>query len=65
MLNVLLGKMLDMQDMDDMEASWLFYVKVGIFDQLLHSKICILTVTEMGIVRHTVQHDLIVSVSFM
>jgi len=53
------------QDMDDMEASCVFYVKVGTFDQLAQSKICFLTVTRMGIVILTVQYDLIFHVSSM
>jgi len=53
------------QDMDTIEASCVFYVKVGIFTHLEQFKICFLTVNTMGIVRLTVQHDLIVSVSFM
>jgi hypothetical protein len=27
-----------LQDLDDMEASWVFYVKVGMFDQYKHAK---------------------------
>jgi len=53
-----------LQDMDSMEASCIFYFKVGTFTQLEHSKICILSVNETGIVRLTVQHDWIVSLSF-
>ena len=51
--------------MDNMEASCVFYVKVGTFNQFEQSKICILTVNKMGIVRLTVQHDMIFSLSFM
>jgi len=54
-----------LQDMDNMEASCLIYVKVGMFNHLEQSKICLLTVNTLGIARQTVQHDLIVSVSFM
>jgi len=50
--------------MDNLEGSCVFYVKVGTFEQLVQSKIHVLTVTKMGIVRHPVHHDLIVSVSF-
>jgi len=39
-----------LQDVDHMEASCAFYVKVGTFDQLEYSKICLLTVTSLGIV---------------
>jgi len=54
-----------LQDMDDMEASCVLYVMFGTFDQHEQRKISVLTVPKMGIVRHTVQHDLIVSVSFI
>jgi len=53
-----------LQDMDNMEASCVFDVKVGRFTQLEQSEICHLTVNTTGIVRLTVQHDWIVSVSF-
>ena len=52
-----------LQDMDNMEARCILYLKVGTFDQLVQSKICVLTVTKMGIVRGTVQYALVVSVS--
>jgi len=54
-----------LQDMDNMEASCVFYVKVSTFTYLEQSKTSLLTVNKTGIVRLTVQHDLIVSVSFM
>jgi len=54
-----------LQGMDHMEASCVFYVKVGTLDQLEQSKICVLTVTQLGIVMLTVQIDSIFSVSFM
>jgi len=54
-----------LEDMDYMEASCVFYVKVGTLDQLKQSKFCVLTVTELGIVMLTVQDDSIFSVSFM
>ena len=44
-------------------ASCVIYLKVGTFDQLVQSKIRVLTDTKMGIVRGTIQHELIVSVS--
>jgi len=53
------------QVMDNMEASCLFYVKVGTFTHLEQSKISLLTVNKSGIVTLTVQHDMIVSVIFM
>ena len=54
-----------LQDVDHMEASCIFYVKVGAFDQLEQSTISILTVTSLGIVILTIQHDLMVRVCFM
>jgi len=54
-----------LQDMDNMETSCVFYVKVGTFSHLEQSKTPLLTVNKSGIVRLTVQHDLIVSISFM
>jgi len=54
-----------LQDVDHMEASCIFYVKVGTLGQHEHSKFCVLTVTKLGIVMLTVQEDSIFSVSFM
>jgi len=59
------GRYWMLQDMDNIEASCLFYVQVGTFTHLEQSKIANLTVNKLGIVRLTVQHDLIVSISFM
>ena len=42
-----------------------FYVKVGTFTDLGHSKISILTVNKFGIVKLTVQPDLMVSICVM
>jgi len=53
------------QDMDSMEASCIIYVKVGMLNHLELSQIWLVTVNKLGIVRLTVQHDMIVSVSFM
>jgi hypothetical protein len=53
------------QDMDNIEASFVFYVKVGKFTHLEQSKDAILTVNKTGIVRLTVHHYLIASISFM
>jgi len=39
-------------------------VKVGMFDQIEQSKICVLTVTILGIVRLTLQHDLEFNICF-
>jgi len=51
-----------MQEMDHMEASCVFYVKVGRFDQFEQCKTSVLTVTSLGIVMLIVHYDLIVSV---
>jgi hypothetical protein len=54
-----------LQDTDNMDGSFVFYVKVGMLYHLAHSQIGLLTVNEMGIVRLTAQHEFIVSISFM
>jgi hypothetical protein len=54
-----------LQVMDNMEASCVFYVKVGTFTQLEQSKINLLTVNKSGIVTLTVRHDMIVGVMFL
>jgi len=54
-----------LQVVDNMEASCVFYVKVGTFTHLEQSKISLLTVNKSGIVTLTVQHDMIISVIFM
>jgi len=54
-----------LQDMDRMEASCVFYVKVGTFTHLEQSKISLLNVNKSEIVTLTVQHDMIVSVISM
>ena len=54
-----------LRDMDNMQEGCTFYVKVGRCEQLEHSKIHVLTVTMLGIVMLTVQHELIFSVFFM
>ena len=51
-----------LQVKDNMEASFVFYVKVGTFTHLERSKIFLRTVNESAIVTLTVQHDLTVSV---
>jgi len=54
-----------LQDMHNMEASCVIYAKVGTFTHPEQSKIPLLTVNKMGIVRLTVQLGLIVSISLM
>jgi hypothetical protein len=51
-----------LQEMDHMESSYIFYVKVGRFDQFEQSTISVLTVTSLVIVMLTVRYDLMVSV---
>jgi hypothetical protein len=51
--------------MDSMEASCIYYVKVGTFTHVEQNKIFILTDNKTGMVRLTVQHALIASVSVM
>jgi len=53
-----------LQDMDHMEGSWVFYVKVCTFDQLKQSKFCVLTIISFRIVMLTVSHDFLVSMYF-
>jgi len=54
-----------LQVMHNLEASCVFYVKVGTFAHLEQNKISLLTVNKSGTVTLTVQHDMIVSVIFM
>jgi hypothetical protein len=54
-----------LQVMDNMEVSCVFYVKVSTFTHLEQSKTALLTVNKSGIMTLTVQHDMIVSVSFI
>jgi len=53
------------RDIDHMQASSIVYVKVGTFDEIEQSRICILTVTTTGIVMLTALHHLILSICFM
>jgi hypothetical protein len=52
------------QDMDCMGASCIFYVKVGELNHLERSQSQLVTVDKAGIGTQTLQHDMIVSVSF-
>jgi hypothetical protein len=49
--------------MDNMEVSWVLYVKVSMFTHLEQSKIALLAVNKAGIITLTVQHDMFVPVS--
>jgi len=51
-----------LQDMDRMDANCILYVKVGMFDELEQNKICVLTITALGIAMLTIHHDLILSI---
>lgn len=52
-----------LQNKDHMEVSFIFYVKVSKFNQLEQNKICIVTITTLGIAMQTIYHDMIVSIS--
>jgi hypothetical protein len=54
-----------LQVMDNMEVSCVFDVKVSTFTYLKQSIIALLTLIKSRIVMLTVQHDMIVSVSFI
>jgi len=54
-----------LKDMDIMEACFVFYVKFGMYTHFEQSKNALLTVNKTGIVRITVHHDFIASISFM
>jgi hypothetical protein len=54
-----------LQDIYDMKACCVFYVKVSKFTHLEQSKTTLLTINQSGMVRLIVPHDLIVSASFM
>jgi hypothetical protein len=54
-----------LQHMDSAVVSRIIYVTVGKFNHLQHSQILLVTDNKAGIVRLTIQHDMIVSVSFI
>jgi hypothetical protein len=54
-----------LQDMDTMEASCVCCVKVRMFTHLEESIMSHVTFNTQGIVRLTVQHDLIINVNFI
>jgi hypothetical protein len=54
-----------LRDLDNMEASCVFYINVGKLIHLEQSKTASLTVNTTGIVRLTVHHDFIFGVSFL
>jgi hypothetical protein len=54
-----------LQVTDNMEVSCVLYVKDSTFTHLEQHKMALLTVNKSGIMTLTVQHDMIVSVSFL
>jgi len=54
-----------LQDMDHIEASCGIYVEVGTLNRLEQTKICVLTVSTLGIRMLTVHHDMMFSVCIM
>jgi len=54
-----------LQDMDHIVASCVFYVDVGTLDRLQQSKICVLTVSTLGIAMLTIHHVMIFSICFI
>jgi len=54
-----------LQDMDHIEASCVFYVEVGTLNRHEQLKICVLTVTTLGIAMLTVHHDMMCIVCIM
>jgi len=54
-----------LQVMDNMEVSCVCYVKVSTFTHLEQSKIALLNLNKSGVMTLTIQHDMIVSASFM
>ena len=54
-----------LHDMDNMEASCVLYVQVGVFTHLEQNKVSFWNVNKTGIVRQTIQYELIVSIRFM
>jgi len=54
-----------LQDMDHIEASCVFYVEVDTPNRLEQSKICVLTVSTLGIAMLTVHQGLMFIVCIM
>jgi hypothetical protein len=51
-----------LEDIDLIEASCLFYVKIDIINQLKQSEIGFLTITLMGIIMLAILHHLIIGI---
>jgi len=54
-----------LQGTDHSDASCVFYVEVVTFIRFEQSKICVLTVTTLGIAMLTLHHDMMFSVCCM
>jgi len=54
-----------LQDMDHIEASCVLYVEVGTLNRHEQCKICVFTVTTLGIAMLTVHHDMMCIVCIM
>jgi hypothetical protein len=54
-----------LHDMDQMEASCIIYVNLGVLNHLEHSQSWLVTINETGFVRLIIQYDFIVCFSFM
>jgi len=54
-----------LQDMDHMEASFVIYVKVGIFPNLEQSQNEVSTINKTRIIRQSTPHDSIATFRFM
>jgi len=54
-----------LNDMEDMDASHIFCIKVGTFDQHKQSKVCIWMVTELEIIQLTLQDIMIICIIFI
>ena len=54
-----------LQDIDHIEASCIFYVDVGTLNRFGQSKICVLTVTTLGIAMLPIHQDMMFKVFCM
>ena len=54
-----------LEDMDHIEANCVIYVEVGALNRFEQSKICVLTITTLGIAMLSVHHDMMFSVCCM
>jgi hypothetical protein len=52
------------KDMDCLQASWVIWNKIGMFNQPDSNTICLLTGAIMAIPMLTVKHDLVIRICF-